>query len=271
MESKRELDIGDGVALRTFVENSGKIIAAITLIVSALVTFTNVSFSAAFTESFTCQMLIMLLSSYLMYFSMEEAGERGGEATELYREAQRRYDERRSEVSASEIPRLRAFLKRYSEEDRKYRQQLLLLRFGLSEEDYERYKRGEAQTKRERRALRRVDRVRPVRLLPHTLLDGERRDGRSELSSPEGNKLLCMLLRLIPTTVCTVFTVSIMLTAKDELTASVIVEGILKICALPIIGFKGYSAGYKYTRGSKRAYLDTKSRIIEEFIFDKEK
>jgi hypothetical protein len=211
-------------------------------------------------------MLIMLLSSYLMYFSMEETGERAGEASDAYKKALARYEELSSRVSASEIPRLREFLKKYAEDDRQYRRGICLMRYGMSYEDYERIRQSEHRTKRERKILRAAERIRPVRLLPHSLLNNELGGRKSELSSPEGPKIFAMITRLIPTTVCTVFTVSVMLTAKDELTAAVIIEGILKISALPIIGFKGYIAGYKYARGAKRSYLDTKSRIIEEFI-----
>lgn len=266
MDEKRRIDIEDDFGIAALLESSGKIIAGITLVVSALVTFTNVSFSAAFTESFTCQMLIMLLSSYLMYFSMEETGERSGEATDIYKSALMRYEGLCTRVSASEIPRLRDFLKAYAEDDQEYRRGLCLMRYGMTLEDYERLRAAECPTKRERRILRSVERIKPVRLLPHSLLNNERGGRKSELASPEGPKLIAMIMRLIPTTVCTIFTVSVMLTAKDELTAAVVIEGILKISALPIVGFKGYIAGYKYARGMKRAYLDTKSRIIEEFI-----
>ena len=269
MESNRRIDLDSDFGIGALIESSGKIIAAITLIVSALVTFTNISFSTALTESFTAEMLIMLLSSYLMYFSMEEEGERGGESTDIYKGSLTRYEGLCSRVYASDIPRLRDFLKGYSEEDSRYRRQICLMRYGSTPEEYERIKASKNPTRREGRILRRVERIRPVRLLPHSLLNNERVGRKSELSSPEGHKLLSMIMRLIPTTVCTVFTVSVMLTAKDGLTASVVIEGILKISALPIIGFKGYISGYKYARGVKRSYIDTKSRIIEQFISEK--
>ena len=264
--NERENNIGEGLGIATLLENSGKIIAVLTLVVATLITFTDVSLSGAFTESFTCQMIIMLLSSYLMYFSMEETGERRGETCEGYRVSLERYNARRERVSAVQIPALRDFLSEYSESDRKYRRQLVLLRYGISEEEYQRYSAGEICDKRIRRAIRRADGIRPVRLSPHALLNNERCGTKSELSSPEGEKLVAMLLRLLPTTVCTIFTVSVMLTAKGDLSASGIIEGILKISALPIIGFKGYIAGYKYTLGARRAYLDTRARIIEEFL-----
>lgn len=250
----------------SIIENSGKIIAVITLVVAALVTFTEVSLSAAFTESFTCQMIIMLLSSYLMYFSMEETGERRGVTSEAFVESLTRYEGLCRRVSACKIPALRDFLKRYCEEDRKYRQGLFLMRYGLSLSELSEYEGGAVIRGEALRVMKRAAKIRPVRLSPHALLNNESFKGKSELSSPEGQKLLSMLLRLVPTTVCTIFTVSVILTAKDGLSASSVIEGILKIAALPIIGFKGYAAGYKYARGAKRAYLDTKSRIIEEFI-----
>ena len=269
MENRR-IDLDSDFGIGAIIESGGKVIAAITLVVSALVTFTNISFSTALTESFTAEMLIMLLSSYLMYFSMEEEGERIAETTDIYKNAFSRYEGLCSKVSASEIPRLRDFLTRYSEEDQKYRRQICLMRYGATPEEYERMRGASSHTKRESRILRQVERIKPVRLLPHSLINNERGGKKSELSSPEGHKLISMITRLIPTTVCTVFTVSVMLTAKDELCASAVIEGILKISALPIIGFKGYISGYKYARGMKRSYIETKSRIIEQFIASRE-
>ena len=55
----------------------------------------------------------------------------------------------------------------------------------------------------------------------------------SELASPERKKLATSLRILLPSTACMIFTISVMLTAKDELSASVIIDGILKLSALP--------------------------------------
>ena len=60
-------------------------------------------------------------------------------------------------------------------------------------------------------------------------------------------------------------TVSVALSTKDGLTAADILGGILKLSALPMIGFKGYSAGYNYSKHLASAWLETKAEIIEGF------
>ena len=69
------------------VSNAGRIVAAITMIIATLITFTNVAFADVSGESFSVTLVVMLISSYLIYFSMESAGEREGECTEEYKNA----------------------------------------------------------------------------------------------------------------------------------------------------------------------------------------
>ena len=57
-----------------------------------------------------------------------------------------------------------------------------------------------------------------------------------------------------------------LLTTKDGLTASAVAEAILKLSALPIVGFKGSLAGYEYAKGAKCEWLETKSRLLEGFL-----
>ena len=75
-----------------------------------------------------------------------------------------------------------------------------------------------------------------------------------------------MLLKMIPTTVCTLVTVSLVLKVKSDMNAAVIIDGILKLSSLPIIGFKGYAAGYNYARGTLRLWTETKSRLLDAFL-----
>ena len=58
------------------IANVGKTVALITLAVTALVSFTEISFSAVGTEHFTSTLIMMLIASYIMYFSLEDAGEK---------------------------------------------------------------------------------------------------------------------------------------------------------------------------------------------------
>jgi hypothetical protein len=64
------------------------------------------------------------------------------------------------------------------------------------------------------------------------------------------------------------FTVSVMVSVKDNMTVAGVIEAILKLSTLPIIGLKGYSDGYEYVMNNESAWLETKSRLIEAFLKD---
>ena len=71
------------------IANVGKTVAIITLLVTALVSFTEISFSGVGSESFTSTLLMMLISSYVMYFSLEDAGEKLARDSEIYKKARK--------------------------------------------------------------------------------------------------------------------------------------------------------------------------------------
>jgi hypothetical protein len=249
----------------TLLSSSGKVIAIIAAVVAALVTFTDVTFASLTSESFTSSLLVMLVSSYLIYFSLEDTGEKFGEGTEEYRSALISYRAIQGKITPESIEKLRVYCSDYSEAECEYRRRLYLASSGLSVEEYERFLSGEKASKKNTRVLKNAQRIHPLKLTPSTLLtqDGS---GSSELKSPERGRILSLLLRLIPSTLGTLFTVSVILTAKDGLDAAAVIEGILKLSALPIIGFKGYTAGYEFAKGKRSEWLKTKARILEGFI-----
>lgn len=248
------------------INNAGRIVAFITAIIAVLVTFTNVSFSAFAQESFTVSLAVMLFSSYVIYFSLEASGERLGERSEDFITAIEKYNAVRAKITPEAIVRLREFCFDYAKEDARSRQRMLLSEEGLTEEEYSEYKKGKAFAGRQASVFRRCDRIKPSRLTPQLLLSRERAVARCELKGPLSAKILSFVMGLLPTTIGAFFTVSVILTAKSELTASVIIEGIIKLSALPMIGFKGYSSGYSFVKNSKSKWIETKADILMEFF-----
>ena len=253
------------------VSNAGKVIALLTIIVTALVTFTDVSFQSFGSESFTTSLIIMLISSYIVYFSLEESGEALGKESEEYRSSLLGYREAKAALSPDSIGDLRAFCLEYATSELDYRRKNFLMEKGYSTEEYEAYRRGESVSKRAKRAFLRADSMRAIRLTPATLLSGERDGSYSEFERPEKKKLATALRILIPSTACMIFTISVILTAKGELSASVIIDGILKLSALPIIGFRAYSAGYSYSKNEKSLWLQMRARLLSSVVNQKEK
>lgn len=269
-ESKDNLPLELGEMMRQsygyLIQNASKIIAIITVCVAALVTFTDISFSDLTGTAFSSTLAVMLIASYLMYFSLEDAGEKYGEESEEYRAALDRYTKVRAKILPTSIPALREFCSKYATDELVYRRSNYINERGYTLSEYEDYKRGMPFSKKARRVFAIAERIKPIKLTPSVILTHERSYLRSELENPERSKLFGMLLRLIPTTLCTFFTASVILTTKDNLTASTVVEGILKLSTLPIIGFKGYQIGYYYAKDEKSAWIDTKARLLEAFI-----
>ena len=248
------------------INNVGRTVAAITLVIATLVLFTDISFANFSAESFTSTMAIMLMASYLMYFSLEDSGEKLGEESDEYKKSKLACDALIDSIGGEKIHLLRKFCKEYSEEEAKYRRANLLLSRGYSTEDYESYKNGDCTSAAARRVFKRADRLKAKTLTPKDLLTKERAGTKSELQNPETAKLLRMIVKLLPTTVCTAVTVSVMLTTKDNLSLATVIDGLFKLSALLIIGFKGYASGYSYTKYTLPVWIDTKTRLLDAFI-----
>ena len=75
---------------KTLFENMGKVIAFTVALLMLLVTFTDVSFAATMSESFVSSLLLLITSSYVIYFSLEDAGEKCAEETDEYKSAKER-------------------------------------------------------------------------------------------------------------------------------------------------------------------------------------
>ena len=247
------------------VNNAGKAVAAITLVVAVLVTFTDIGFVGAINQNITGTVLLLLLASYLMYFSMESAGERLGADSEEYRLALSEYNLALEKIKPSDIYALREFCTEYSMRELAFRKEGFLMSEGLSYADYERCRCGGALGRRERKIFRRAEKMKPARLTPSMLLTSER-SGKSELYNPEKTKLAAMAARLLPATVSVFFTGAIVLGAKDGLDAMGVIESIMKLSALPIIAIKGYLGGYTFVKDKLSLWVRTKAKLLSAFL-----
>lgn len=253
------------------IANIGKTVAVITLLVAALISFAEISFSGVGTENFTSTLIMMLIASYVMYFSLEDAGEKLGKETEEYASAVKEYNDRREKIGGDDISELRRFCLDYRNEELEYRQKNEIFSLGYTREEFDAYRRGEKMSAKATRELRRIDKMSRADLSVSNLLSRETRGGKSELKNPEANKVLSMLIRLIPSTVCMIFTVSVIVCAKEDMSFGSVLESVIKLSTLPVIGLRGYAAGYEYTMGAEIAWLKTKASLLDAFLKRKDR
>ena len=251
---------------RRMAGNMSKIIAAVAAAVMTAVTFTDIRFECIFSESFFGSLLLLLTTAYVIYFSLEDAGEDAGAECSEYIAAMERYRCLRDKIRGEHLEPLCIFCEEYSIRESESRKRNLLIGSGLSPDMLLRYQSGERFDKRTERILKRAERIKKEPLSPRILLSSSGAIGRSEIESPEKRKLQRLILKLIPSTVCMSITVSVILSAKDGMTPSDILNGILKLSALPVIGFRGFCAGYSYSKHSLALWLETKAGILEAFL-----
>ena len=250
----------------SLITNAGKVVAGITLLVAVMVTFTDVAFSDIRSESFTTTFIIMLISAYLMYFSLENAGEREGEESEEYRMAHRRYVATKAKITPDCIEELRGFCLDYTKRELDYRVSGYLAERGYSMKELLAFEGGESFPAEARRVFKKARRITAIRLTPAMLLSPSPVSLRGEIVDPRGKWLFGALSSLIPSTLCMIFTVSVILTAKENMTLSTVIDSLIKLSALPIIGLKGLLDGYLYARETKAEWLNTKTEILLEFL-----
>ena len=248
------------------MSNLGKLVAAICAAIAVLVTFTDITFGGLGTKEMTTVLAMLLTSAYVIYFSLEESGERRGEETEEFRSASSRHRELCSRITPEMLPDLRSYITDYTLEEAASRRRTLLMRSGFTEEEYNAYRSGAMLKWSARRVMRRADRVKAAQISAGDLLSQGKPENRGELYNPEPRARIKMLLNLIPTTVCMLVTVSVMLNLKDSLGPAEIFEGLMKLSTLPIIGVRGYVCGFTYAKDVRASWLETKSRLLTGFF-----
>lgn len=249
-----------------FVNNAGKAIALITLAVCSVIIFADIALADFSSAAFTTMLVAMLCASYIIYFSLEDSGEKIGESCSEYKEALEKYKNAKGAIGIGSIRALREFCKKYALEELEFRRATFIAEAGYTEEEFDNFKRGEKCSLRERWIFSRARRMKAVKLTPALLLSGASLSTSSELENPEKKKLLRSFLSLLPSSLCMIFTVSVILTVRGDLTPSTIIDGLIKLSALPVIGFRGYSAGYSFVKEKKTAWLETKARLLSTFV-----
>ena len=277
------IGIGDRIkgGYSYLISNFSKIVAVVTAAAATMMVFTDVTFLGINSRELTTSLLLILVSSYLMYFSLEEAGEKLYEEGEDFKNLTKEYSEELEKIGLDKLPRLREYCEKYADEELTYRKRQALLAAGLSAGEYEAFiKNGNLDTRdlqggtfkqnrKKIRALSKISKMKRLKLSPEMLLSLDSYQNE-RIKDPGRGKLFMLGVKILPSTLCMFFTASVVLTAK-ELSPVAVIEGIIKLSALPIVGFRGYINGYNYKKDSEAAWIKTKIKLLRGFLLADEK
>ncbi len=249
----------------------GRVIAMLTVILAMILTFADVTLVSDFTRRLTSEIAVLTVAAILMYFAMQTEGELSGRQSEEYVKYKGAARTAAEAIRADRMEGLSEYLERHIRTELQARRRSLLYTYGYTEEQYTLYLRAkQCPNVRARRVFRRAERMRPIRLSVASLLsDGE--DHESTLTSPHARRGLMTLCRLIPSLFGMLVTVSVIIEWHDPLSASVLMEGAVKLCALLSVGLKGYLDGHKYVIGPLASHLAYKSRLLNAFLLENDK
>ena len=261
------------IGLTKILRNLGQAVAFVTAVVAVIITFTEVAFSTLTAEELIPSALALTVCSYIIYFSLEDAGERLGEESNEYIMARERFLAAKSRLTGSDGEKFSIYLENYAKRELEFRRRGILISYGIAERELEEYLKSDKATRRliskeKRRILSKLTTMKAAPLTARILFSEERSIIPSGLESPEKKKLAHLILKIIPSTLCMFVTVSVVLNVKSDMTAADIFNGIIKLTALPLVGFRGYSLGYLFAKNSLSAWLNQKAEIIEGFVKD---
>lgn len=242
-----------------------------TVFIFSALFFTDVSFSAAGTVSFSLSFLLLFVSAYMMYASFFETGRGICEREEGYTALLARRDGlfARLHTEGSQ-EQLSLFCKRISLEETKREREHLLHLYFTSEEEvaaWEAKPKGE-RTRRERRCLSALARQRAVSITPRALLSERPVSAhRAPLStSPERSRFRRTLVFLLPLALFTVLSVSVACEVILNPSPDAIVGYLLKLFTLLQSGVKGFRAGIQHVTEDKCEYMRDQCELLEEYF-----
>ena len=259
-------------SLSGFIGNMGIIIAAITILCTCAMFFTDISLASVVTAEFSLSFAILLFCSYTMYFSMADTGARRACSDEQYIKAKEKYEQIRHELQQSgAIFTLDGFCHRYIAYELEMSQRNLLLSAGISYEKFCELYKGKSRralpsdmSREEKRIILRASRLKPIHLTPDMLLSvGGSAHSRSPLkNTPEKKRVINMLCALIPTTVTSFFAVSVVCSVISDPSIATLTECLVKLFALVWNGCKGYTMGYNNISRDACAYLSDRCDLL---------
>ncbi len=250
---------------------AGVWVGCVTVAVAAATLFCEAHVTAVPPEQTVMTAAVMILSCFIMYTSLFDAGHQKAEDSQDYTRAQDAYRTVREEIR----PRMReldAFCHAYVEEELASTRAHILERAGLTTIDYLHCRDGELSRaalrqmpRVKRRALRAAVRLKPIRLHPSLLLSGGGGNRRTPRLTAHPARVRRTAVALIPTIIGSMVTVAVTLESMD-MTPGAIISGVLRIFTIVWCGVRGYAAGMRALREDDCAVLECKTTLLTAFL-----
>ena len=223
------------------------------------------------------EFFILLFCSYGMYICCTDGGAKNGYATELYKNTVQRYEELKSKIQDTCLPRMNDFCAHYiSEELKQMRMQYLSVACMPYEVYLEKYaKLGNKDineltdlTSLQKRAVKKANRIRPIKLTPEMILSqGKTLHYRSALAANPGTmKNISFTVKLFKMSFISICMPLIALDVIMEPSWIVFAEVCLKLFTVVLNGFDGHKDGYNNITVHTVNYVNNQCSLMQQAL-----
>lgn len=256
--------------VRGVLAKLGILCASLTVLVFSALFFADLSFSAQATADFSLYVVLLFFASYIMYLSLSEVGIDRGENEPEVKAAKAALARHRDRFSfGRDHEKLARFLNETAARLTEERRDACIAAcfFTAAEIEAAKRKPPKERTRKERRALRLLSRVAPVRLSPSQLLQGEHsRSSRAPLSRTPGQlRGRRMLLFLLPTLLTAFLSVSVACEIVIDPDMDLLLGFLFKLFTLFWSGAKGFRAGFRYVTVDELGYIREQCALWETY------
>lgn len=223
------------------------------------------------------EFFILLFCSYGMYICCADGGIKGGYATELYKSTVKRFEELKSQIEISSLPRMNDFCAHYINEELKQARMQYLATACIPYEVYlDKYaKLGKKDidaltdlTSLQKKAVKKANRLRPIKLTPEMILtQGKTMHNRSALAANPGTmKNVAFTVKIFKMSFISICMPLIALDMIMEPSWVVFAEVCLKLFTVVLNGFDGHKDGYNNITVHTVNYLNNQSSLMQQAI-----
>lgn len=274
-----ELDAARKKITRSIMNNLGFVTAAFLVFAVIVIMTTDISI-ASFTDlsSLGLDFFLLLFCSYSMYVCCADSGTKAGLSTSIYAEITAKYDAIKKRILESHMQtRMGEFCTHYIAEELKNTKMTMLAPVGLSYDEYlEKYLQLDGEsvdampnlTTSQKNAIKKANKVKPVRLTPEMILRKDRSaHRRSPLEvNPTKKKNIAFGMKFVRICVLSVFMSMIALEVIAEPSWIIFASVCLKLVSVIVNGFAGYGTGYDNIVVDTVNYMNGQIDLMQQAI-----
>ena len=264
---------------KSVINNLG-FVTGIFLVFAVIVIMTTDIRIVSFVElsSLGLDFFLLLFCSYSMYVCCADSGTKAGLSNAIYIDTTEKYDAIKKSILESQMQtRMGEFCNHYITEELKSTKMTLLAPVGLSYEEYlDKYMQLDGAsveaipslTSSQKSAIKKANRVKPVRLTPEMILrKGRNAHRRSPLEvNPTKKKNIAFGTKFVRICVLSVFMSMIALDVIAEPSWIIFASVCLKLVSVIVNGFGGYGTGYDNIVVDTVNYMNGQIDLMQQAI-----